>query len=149
MHTKSCLTLCHSMDWSLLSFSVRGIFQARILEWVAIITPGDFSNPGIKPMYPNSCISGIGRCILYHCATWTAPPESARTLFSKHQKYRKEKGMINSFINEKGIETQLIIKLQGQNTHKVKPYSGRPYCGGRYSHSCQVNRGQVHGFVAV
>ena len=33
--TKSCLTL-DSMDYSLLSSSVRGIFQARILEWIAI-----------------------------------------------------------------------------------------------------------------
>ena len=27
-----CLTLCDPMDWSLLGSSVRGIFQARILE---------------------------------------------------------------------------------------------------------------------
>ena len=25
-----------------------GIFQARILEWVAMPTPGDLSNPGIQ-----------------------------------------------------------------------------------------------------
>ena len=29
-------TLCHPMDCSLLGSSVHGIFQARILEWVAI-----------------------------------------------------------------------------------------------------------------
>jgi len=29
-------TLCHSMDYSLPGFSVRGISQARILGWVAI-----------------------------------------------------------------------------------------------------------------
>ena len=28
--------------------SVHGIFQARILEWVAISSPGDLPNPGIK-----------------------------------------------------------------------------------------------------
>ena len=32
----SCLTLCNPMDYSLSGFSVHGIFQARILEWVAI-----------------------------------------------------------------------------------------------------------------
>ena len=34
--SQSCLTLCDPMDCSLLGFSVHGIFQARILEWVAI-----------------------------------------------------------------------------------------------------------------
>jgi len=33
---QSCLTLCDPMDSSLLGSSVRGILQARILEWVAI-----------------------------------------------------------------------------------------------------------------
>ena len=33
---KSDLTLCDPMDCSLPSFSVHGILQARILEWVAI-----------------------------------------------------------------------------------------------------------------
>ena len=36
MCTQSCLTLCDPMDCSLLGFSVHGIFQARVLEWVAI-----------------------------------------------------------------------------------------------------------------
>ena len=34
--TQSCLTLCDPMDCSLPGSSVHGIFQARILEWVAI-----------------------------------------------------------------------------------------------------------------
>ena len=34
--TQSCLTLCNPMDCSLPGSSVHGIFQARILEWVAI-----------------------------------------------------------------------------------------------------------------
>ena len=33
---QSCLILCDPMDWSPLGSSVQGIFQARILEWVAI-----------------------------------------------------------------------------------------------------------------
>ena len=32
--------------------SVRGILQARILEWVAISSPGDLPNPGIEPGSP-------------------------------------------------------------------------------------------------
>ena len=33
---QSCPTLCDPMDCSLPGFSVHGIFQARVLEWVAI-----------------------------------------------------------------------------------------------------------------
>ena len=34
-------------------FSDHGIFQARILEWVAIsFSPGDLPNPGIEPLSP-------------------------------------------------------------------------------------------------
>ena len=32
----SCLTLGNPMDWTPPGFSVHGILQARILEWVAI-----------------------------------------------------------------------------------------------------------------
>ena len=33
---QSCPTLCNPMDCSLPGFSVPGIFQARVLEWVAM-----------------------------------------------------------------------------------------------------------------
>ena len=33
---KLCLTLCNPMDYSPPNTSVHGVFQARILEWVAI-----------------------------------------------------------------------------------------------------------------
>ena len=34
--TQSCLTLCDPVDWGPPGFSIYGIFQARIQEWVAI-----------------------------------------------------------------------------------------------------------------
>ena len=33
---QSCLTLCDPINWSLPGSSVHGIFQARVLEWVAM-----------------------------------------------------------------------------------------------------------------
>ena len=39
----SCPTLCNPMDCSLLGSSVHGIFQARMLEWVAISFRSDQS----------------------------------------------------------------------------------------------------------
>ena len=40
------------MDCSLPGSSVHGIFQPRILEWVAISSPGDLPDPGIEPRSP-------------------------------------------------------------------------------------------------
>ena len=40
------------VDCSPLGSSVHGIFQARILEWVAFSPSGDLSDPGIKPGSP-------------------------------------------------------------------------------------------------
>ena len=34
--TQLCLTVCNPMDCSLPGSSIHGIFQARVLEWVAI-----------------------------------------------------------------------------------------------------------------
>ena len=50
--------------------SVHGISQARILEWVAISFSKGSSWPWDRTQV--SCISCIGRWILYHWATWEA-----------------------------------------------------------------------------
>ena len=46
---QSCLTLCHPMESSRPGFSVHGILQARILEWVDIPFSRGSSDPGIEP----------------------------------------------------------------------------------------------------
>ena len=43
---QSCLTLCDSMDYSPPGPSVHKIFQARILEWVAMLSSRGSSPPG-------------------------------------------------------------------------------------------------------
>ena len=48
--TRSCLTLCDPTDY--MDYTVRGILQAGILDWVAFPSPGDLPNPGIKPRSP-------------------------------------------------------------------------------------------------
>ena len=40
-------TLC-----DLMIYTVHGILQARILEWIAIPSPRDLPNPGIEPSFP-------------------------------------------------------------------------------------------------
>ena len=56
-----CPTLCDPMDCSLPSSSIRGFFQARMLEWVAIsFSRGFFPTEGLNP--------GLVHCgqVLYH-----------------------------------------------------------------------------------
>ena len=48
---QSCPTLCDPIDCSPPGYSVHGILQARILEWVAMPSPGNIPDPGIEPVY--------------------------------------------------------------------------------------------------
>ena len=50
--TQSCLTLCNPIDCSLPGSSFRGIFQAIVLEWIAISFSGDLPNPGLEAGSP-------------------------------------------------------------------------------------------------
>ena len=56
---------CDPKDYSLPGFSVHGISQAEILEWVAI----SFSR-GLSQPKDWTCVSCIGRWLLYHWTTW-------------------------------------------------------------------------------
>ena len=48
----SRVQLCDSMDCSRPGSTVHGILQVKILEWVAISSPGDLPDPGVKPGSP-------------------------------------------------------------------------------------------------
>ena len=69
--TKSCLTLCDPMDCSLPGSSFHGIFQARILEWVAM------SSSNLS-----SVIQLLGRVGLF-VTSWTAAHQAS--LFTNSQ----------------------------------------------------------------
>ena len=49
---QSCLILCDPMDWSLPGSFIRGILQARILEWVPISSSRGYSWPSNQPGSP-------------------------------------------------------------------------------------------------
>ena len=67
---QSCSTLCDPMDYSPPGLSVHGIFQKRILEWVAISFFRGSSHT--RDWTCVFCIFCIGRSILYHWATMEA-----------------------------------------------------------------------------
>ena len=68
--SQSCPTLCDQMDCSPPGSSVYGIFQASILEWVAISYSRRSSQPRDRTHV--SCDPCTGRWMLYHCARLTA-----------------------------------------------------------------------------
>ena len=66
---KSCLTVCDPMDWNPPGSSIHWILPARILEWVAMPSSRESSNPQIKPMSPassalqaDSTTEPLGKC---------------------------------------------------------------------------------------
>ena len=66
----SHVQLCNSMDCSPPGSSVHGISQARILDYAAVSFSRGSSQP--RDQAHVSCISCIGRQILYHCTPWEA-----------------------------------------------------------------------------
>ena len=61
---QSCPILCSSMDCSPPGSSVLGIFLARMLQWVTISSSRGSSQPRDPTL--GSCVSCVGRRILYH-----------------------------------------------------------------------------------
>ena len=59
---QSCPTLCDPMDYSLQGFSIHGVFQARVLEWVTI----SFSLGSSWPRHQTQVSRIVGR----HFTIW-------------------------------------------------------------------------------
>ena len=105
---KSCPALCNPMNCSPPGSSIRGIFQAGILEWVAI----SFSR-GSSQCRDQTCISYLARRILFHWATWEALWEAciipliATTLWERHYGLR--------FTDEKAEYQRMVVRRQNSN----------------------------------
>ena len=77
------------MDCSPSDFSVHRILQARILEWVAISSSRESSQPRDQ-----THVSCIGRQILYHGATWETPV-AIYLFINKHYHIQSKSTCIN------------------------------------------------------
>ena len=69
---QSCPTLCGPMDCSLPGSSVHGIFQAIVLEWIAISFSRDLPDQGSNPGLPHcrqmlNCLSHQGSPSAANC----------------------------------------------------------------------------------
>ena len=78
---QSCPALCHHMDCSLPDSFVHGIFQARVLEQVAISCARGFSR--FRDRTRVSCVSCSGGQVLYRRGAW----EAAELDMTEHVKY--------------------------------------------------------------
>ena len=87
----SCLE--NPMDSSTPDSFVLGIFQARILEWVAISISRGSSWP--KDQTRVSRVSCLGRQILYHCATW----EAYNSLYTRFKFSSRIPSLLSKFSN--------------------------------------------------
>ena len=83
-HAHMHLTL-YPIDCSLPCFSVHGISQARILEWVAMSSSRGSSRPRDQTQ-----VSWIGRWVLYHWTTWEAS-SPIMVLFKRKQMFNVKK----------------------------------------------------------
>ena len=108
VHAQSCPTLCDPMDCRLPGSSVPGIFQARILEWVAITCSRGRTWP--RDQTRVSCVSCIERWILYHCTTWEG-------IWSHHfiGNRRLKSGRVTGF-----IFLGSKITVDGDCSHEIK-----------------------------
>ena len=85
-----CLALCDLMD-----YTVHGIFQARILEWVVFPFSRGLPNPGIKPTSPILRADslpgepqGSPRILKWYAIPFSSGPHSARNM-EKAREFQK------------------------------------------------------------
>ena len=128
---QSCPTLCDPMD-----YTVHGILQARVLEWVAFPFSRGSSQP--RDRIHVSCISCIGRLILYHWATWEAPskyqksPSSQSYGFSSSYAWMweldyKESWTLKNWCFWTVLEQTLESPLDCKEIHPVNPKGNQPW----------------------
>ena len=129
---QSCLTLCNPVGYSLPGSSVHGLYQARILEWVAISFSRASSQPRVEPtslacpalaggsFTHVSCMSCTGRGILY--------PRLLRALHWQGILYPR-----------------LLRALHWQGDHLPLVPPGRPVCTSTFSlYLCQSRWESLH-----
>ena len=86
---QSCPTLSDPMDRSLPGSSVHGIFQARVLEWVAISSSRESSQPR-----DGTCASCIGKRILYCCTSSLNSAKELKKVLQAHLHFSNRTGSL-------------------------------------------------------
>ena len=127
LFTKSCPTLCDPMDCSPSGSTVHGIFQAIMLEWVAISFSRGSSWP--RNRTHNSCVSCTagGFCthwaiqeahslifiIENNCANHTGVAQHpfSMTVFCKSHQFKAEGRLWNCIRNQTPLQFTLVMRM--------------------------------------
>ena len=81
----ACLAVSNSLQpHSTPGSSVHGIFQARVLQWVAVSYSGYLPNPGMEPVFP-APPALVGRLFI------PAPPEKSHMSHRERHMEKKKK----------------------------------------------------------
>ena len=104
--TQSCLTLFDPMDGSLPGSSVHGVFQAKILESVAISSSSGPSQPGVKLISPVSPASQADSLPLSHLGSSLK---------------KSSRGQINTF-NSNSVLQSISLTFSVLNLKSFLPY---------------------------
>ena len=106
--TQSCLTLCDPMDCNPPDSSVHGIFQARILDWVAISYSRGYSQPRDQTYI--SRVSCIGRWILYHPGSLKVSLSSVQLLSCTTKNTLPSKTLLQIWWRNQKLSRQAKVK---------------------------------------
>ena len=99
--THSCPTFCDPMEYRPSGSSIHGILQVRILEWVAIPSPGDFPDPQIESRSP----------ALQGDSLYSEPPGKPTSCSHKHQKMCENQSDLLHYLLESSKTLSLFIQL--------------------------------------
>ena len=105
---QSC-RLCDPVNCNLPSSSVHGIFQTRILGWVAMPSFRGSSWPRDQTCI--SCVSCIGRWFLYHCTTWEAHGRR-HTYINSHEQQELQKTYLKSNLITNMYANSLKLQIE-------------------------------------
>ena len=136
--SQSCLTLCDPMDCSPPGFSVHGISQARIVEWVAI----SYSR-GSSPTRDQTCISFIpciGRQILYHLWSPLSSPFFSSPFFCSGESSKSQPLMAFMSPQDELKVRQRIDKMTSRAITLSLKLSCNSFLGGNMPHTPVVKQ---------
>ena len=124
----SLVRLCNPMDSSLPGSSVHGIFQ---VGWVAISFSRGSSWP--RDWTRVSCVSCLGRQILYSCATWEAP--TLAYISKKSENTNSKRCICSGVYNSIIYSSQYMEAMQVFTNKWIKKMCTHTHCLLSHTHS--------------
>ena len=122
---QSCLTLYEPFDYNPRGSSVQEIFQARILEWVAMPSSWASSRPGDSTCV--SHVSSTGRWVLYHCCHLGSPLRAQhRAFWLKTWPLSPRLWGLPAFLQMLRVSVVITLRWENLTPSRVLPLQSSP-----------------------